>query len=485
MDLLLPYYSEVKEKFNQDRFQGLTFNALDLFVLHFLRDRSIFAMFGLEDLYQARTLTLVHFHDLDRWNGSMSKDLDHLDEIVDELDGCGELDECGEPDDLDEPGEQDQQEQHTHTQKVHSRDIAELSVTVIHEPLRSELHAFVRKGDLEAVERLLGMTPATVDAEALCIAIRCHNQDILRRLLEHGAQVDGDGRLFPLCDAAKGGNKDAVQLLLSRGANIEAGLVGWTPLTYAASEGHFETVQCLVDKQGVNVDGGGRGFPLSYAIENGHTRVVDYLLASGADVFKCRRPQVYCGPPEQHSPYIAFFGPVWLNNTDYTISFERLVADCCARTRYLLLSRAAADGDARLVEYLASFGVDFNSTEEESPLYRATMNRHSDIVCFLLRRVTDVQAADVTDLLWCAVKNGDLDTIDLLLGCGPRLDPTLLSKLLSVAGKPCGFYRVKEDAKAYDGFSICLPKDESFPRCNHWVSNNRYLGAKLLGVPQS
>lgn len=487
MARLLPYYLELKEKFNQDRFHGLAFKTLQLFTFHFLRDRSIFAIFGLEDLYQAETLTEVHFRDLDswEWDCSMSKDLDCLDEIVNELDERGELD------DLDEPDEQDRKE------PCHP-------VAFIHEPIRSELLSLIRQSDLEAVKRVLDITPGTVDAEALRIAIKSCRLDILCQLLQHGAQVNGNDVSVPLCDAAKCGNKGAVQLLLSRGADIERGVGGWTPLTHAACKGHFEIVRYLVDEQGADVNGAGFECPLTYAIEKGHTRIVDYLLESGANVFKGRRPQFLRGYSsnksyfEKDSPFFPslsssrshsfpelFWGELLFSYCPeklYTGSFKRLVADCCARTRYLLLSSAAEDGDLGLVEYLVSFGVDVNSTERESPLYRATKNRHFKIVRFLLAHATDVQPAGVSDLLWCAAENEDLDAICLLLGCGPRLDVTLLKTLLSVAGSFGNHYWVKAYGNAHDGSFICLPKDEPFVECDFRVSDSRDLGVKLLGA---
>lgn len=460
MARLLPSYCELREKFNQDRLQGLTFSALQLFMLHFLRDRSIFAIFGLEDLYQAGTLTEVHFRDLDSWDWdcSMSKDLDCLDEVVNELDERGELDDLDEPDEPDEPDEVEVQDEEEPCD----------SATLTHELIRFELWAPIRQGDMEAVDRVLDINPGILDAEALCIAIKTHKTDILCRLLEHGAQVDGNGVSVPLCDAAKYGNKDAVQLLLSRGARIEGRVDGWTPLIFAACEGHFEIVRYLVDEQGANVDGTVFECPLSYAIENGHARIVEYLLASGADLFKdCRRREEWaflCDPRETWCRY----------------SLQSLVAGCCARTRYLLLSRAAADGDLELVEYLVSFGVDVNSTGKESPLYRATENRQFETVCFLLGHATDVQPADISDLLWCAAENNDFHTISLLLGYGPWLHVTLLNKLISVLGSYGHHYRVTAGICAHDGLSIHLPKDESYAKGGSQVSNSQHRGVKLL-----
>lgn len=430
---LLPYYLELREKFNQDRFQGLDFKALQLFILHFLRDRSIFAIFGLEDLYQAGTLTEVHFRDFDSWDWdcSISRDLDCLDEIVNGLDERGELD------DLDEPDEQDEEE------PCHP-------VALMHEDIQYELRALIRQGDLEAVKRVLDTTPGIVDARTLYTAIRAHRTDILCQLLEHGAQVDGDGLYEPLCDAARYGNKDAVHLLLSRGANIEGEGCWWTPLIHAVYEGHIETVRYLVDEQGANVNGAGSGCPLSYAIEKGHTLIVEYLLESGADLFKAYR---------------------WRSWGFDTSNF--------------LLPRAVADGNLELVEHLVSLGVAVNSTKKGSPLYLATKNRHSEIVRSLLEHATDVQPADVSDLLWCAAENDDLNTIYLLLGCGPRLHLRLLNKLLSVTGSSGDHYRVKAAGNVHDGFFIRLPKDDCFAEWDYRVSNSRDLGVKLRGARQS
>lgn len=171
MARLLPYYCELREKFNQDRLDGLTFNALQLFMLHFLRDRSIFAIFGLEDLYQAGTLTEIHFRDLDSWDWdcSMSKDLDCLDEIINELDERGELDDL---DELDEPDEQDEEE------PCHP-------VTPTHETPHSQLLAFIRQCDSRTGEKYIPITPIipmTVDKEAVRIRIKSY-----KRGVDHGS----------------------------------------------------------------------------------------------------------------------------------------------------------------------------------------------------------------------------------------------------------------------------------------------------------
>ncbi|KAL7957009.1 hypothetical protein V8C34DRAFT_286937 [Trichoderma compactum] len=86
INLLLPRYPEMSAKFDQDRREGRSFDALDLFVHHFLREGSVFAAFGLEHLHKSGLLTDAHLHDILSQSRSMSKDLDLLDEAVDEID---------------------------------------------------------------------------------------------------------------------------------------------------------------------------------------------------------------------------------------------------------------------------------------------------------------------------------------------------------------------------------------------------------------
>lgn len=86
MDSLLPHYPEMSAKFDQDRREGRTFETLELFVRHFLREGSVFAIFGLGNLHKSGILTDLHFYDILSQDRPMSEDLDLLDEAVDEID---------------------------------------------------------------------------------------------------------------------------------------------------------------------------------------------------------------------------------------------------------------------------------------------------------------------------------------------------------------------------------------------------------------
>ncbi|KAF3075639.1 hypothetical protein CFAM422_001966 [Trichoderma lentiforme] len=86
MDRLLPHYPEMSAKFDQDRREGRSFDALELFVHHFLHEGSVFATFGFENLHKSGILTDLHLHHILSQNRPMSEDLDLLDKAVDEID---------------------------------------------------------------------------------------------------------------------------------------------------------------------------------------------------------------------------------------------------------------------------------------------------------------------------------------------------------------------------------------------------------------
>ena len=114
--------------------------------------------------------------------------------------------------------------------------------------------------------------------------------------IAQGADVntkDEEG-LAALHLAARQGRKDAVELLLANGANINARLIGWpgwTPLHEAATANHKEVAELLITK-GADTNancaraGGGRfgGTPLHEAVFEGHRDMAELLISKGADI---------------------------------------------------------------------------------------------------------------------------------------------------------------------------------------------------------
>jgi ankyrin repeat protein len=122
-----------------------------------------------------------------------------------------------------------------------------------------------------------------------CLEIACQNgsADIVRILIENGAEVDGNGfhGHSPLRIASRNGRIAIVKYLIDKGAIIDSkGDDQATPLESAAGKGHLEIVQMLVEK-GANVNHQDKELdsPLGEAARSGFIEVVQYLLSKGAN----------------------------------------------------------------------------------------------------------------------------------------------------------------------------------------------------------
>ncbi len=104
--------------------------------------------------------------------------------------------------------------------------------------------------------------------------------------------------------AARADRAEAVNLLVERGANLEADVYRGTPLMWAAAFGRIDAVRALLqagaDPSGISTFGGpthGEGVtPLHLAAQGGHVGAIELLLAAGAD--PTLRDALYGGTPE-------------------------------------------------------------------------------------------------------------------------------------------------------------------------------------------
>jgi ankyrin repeat protein len=120
--------------------------------------------------------------------------------------------------------------------------------------------------------------------ESADITVRNINQPQEESNMESVNAKDRHGHT-PLINAAKEGQKDFVQDLLHRGADLTASSdKGKTALHYAAANGHTEIVKMLLDK-GADVDVRDREghTPLMLAAIYGCNQTVQALLDGGAD----------------------------------------------------------------------------------------------------------------------------------------------------------------------------------------------------------
>ena len=104
-------------------------------------------------------------------------------------------------------------------------------------------------------------------------------------LLINGADVNSKCGLFgtPLWAASRSGRTSVAEILLSRGADVDATLSGETALYMAAYTGQYDIVQLLLrNGADVNAERKQQGTALQAAKLRGYNAVVDLLKAAGA-----------------------------------------------------------------------------------------------------------------------------------------------------------------------------------------------------------
>ncbi|KAK6627845.1 hypothetical protein RUM44_010324 [Polyplax serrata] len=183
--------------------------------------------------------------------------------------------------------------------------------------------------------------------------------------------------------ACAGGHEELVELLLSRGADIEhRDKKGFTPLILAATAGHEKVVDILLN-HGADIEAQSertKDTPLSLACSGGRYEVVELLLTKMAN--------------KEHR-----------NVSDYTP-----------------LSLAASGGYVNIIKLLLSHGAEINSRTGSklgiSPLMLAAMNGHTTAVRLLLDMGSDINAQIETNrntALTLACFQGRHEVVSLLL----------------------------------------------------------------------
>lgn len=158
------------------------------------------------------------------------------------------------------------------------------------------LHGAALEGNKTKVEELVAKG-ADVNAKGADGTTPLHKaagngqKDVVMQLLAMGADIkseDGKGRI-PLHFAAGGTKadcKDIVELLLTGAVdiNVRDKYAGWTPLHWAALGGQQSITELLLAKGAdVNAKGKDGETPLQRAASDGNRDVVELLLAKGAD----------------------------------------------------------------------------------------------------------------------------------------------------------------------------------------------------------
>jgi hypothetical protein len=223
---------------------------------------------------------------------------------------------------------------------------------------------------------------------------------ILRGIDREGIDLKDNYGLTPLSWAARGYEEAVVQMLLTKGADIEMKCRCQTPLSTAAQYGREAVVQLLLEN-GAYVDATNEynETPLLYAAKNGHAAIVQLLLRKGADIeaksSSFQTPMEYTGiaykaimqslkEPDDRTPLLC------AAENGHTAVMQLLLkngANIEARG-YLgrtPLSWASKNGHAAAVQQLLKNGANIEATSDygRTPLSWAAENRHEAIVQLL------------------------------------------------------------------------------------------------------
>ena len=280
------------------------------------------------------------------------------------------------------------------------------------------------------VQRLLkhGVDPDSRDVHgntALQVAGKMGYLEIAEILLKYGADPNapplGCGTRA-LCSAALSGCDEVVNLLLDHGAEIN--MTSWltdgrslmdSPLACACGEGHSYTVELLISK-GADVNVTVRGItPLSTASWSGHIHVVELLIAHGAG-------------PNSHGPAMsALHCAASQNNCQIAKALIGAGANVDALDEYekTPLHSACFHGSVPIAELLLSSGAHVNaiaceSTEYISPLTSAVFKSPSLVELLLAKGAKVVMPGQdlievVAEAQWWRATFSKIAVIKLLL----------------------------------------------------------------------
>ena len=281
------------------------------------------------------------------------------------------------------------------------------------------------------------------------VAIWRGQQERMTELLREGTKVNArtkDGRT-PLHVAAAERNAQAVKLLLAAGADLKAtDAQGRTPVSVASFEGNWDLARQLLeagspisdiltaatlgkteavadflhkDKETRRVKDRAGLTPLHRAAAEGHVKVIQLLLAAGAEV----DAQNEDGWTPLH--LAAAFGRA--NACELLIQHKAKIDRPLAESHEQPIHLAAIYGRPDVVKLLIEKGakVDARDAHDAIPLHKAAEQGHLAVVQWLVEHKADINAIDDRGetAISLATKSGHKEVVTFLLKNGAKKSP--------------------------------------------------------------
>jgi len=267
----------------------------------------------------------------------------------------------------------------------------------------------------------------------LCRAARMAQSRVAEFLLSNGADVNLNR---PLSYAAGDGHKAMAELLLRRGAAVNAAdSAGQTALHRAAERGFLSVTEALLAaKADPNLRDETARTPLTLAVEYGARPVAAALLAGGADPNIVSRTRKSWGRDRTTEGAPLHFAVVSGSEAMVALLLTNR-ADLALRNSFgeSPLDIAAILGKTAIAAQLLATGAEANGAEPatgaSTPLHHAASGGHRDVAKLLLEHGANPNAtavygqAEVTPLM-IAAGNGNTEIVSLLLK--HKANPNLL-----------------------------------------------------------
>lgn len=188
-----------------------------------------------------------------------------------------------------------------------------------------------------------------------------------------------------------------------------------TPLLWAAIEGNTEMVQMLLDK-GASLNADTVSTPLVEAVRNGHYELAQYLIDIGADVLDTDKN----GFSVLHT--VCFYGDAKL--AQMLIASGASLEDV-SDDGQTPLHTAAAHGCLDICKLYIKKGCDVNALDKngETPLFYAIRHNHHKIVKLLIVNGANIAVKNdkANQPIHIACKIGNVDTIKYLISKGANI----------------------------------------------------------------
>jgi ankyrin repeat protein len=259
-----------------------------------------------------------------------------------------------------------------------------------------EIYQSIMQGNSRKLLSLLEGNPELLIVKTnygplLYIAAENGNKDIVELLLAKGADVNAktDRGSTPLHLAAFHNHRNVLELLLVKGAQVnEKSDSGCTPLYSAAEKNSMDAAKLLIAK-GAEIDANAEnGFsPLHIAAQNGYRGFVEILISRGAKV-----------NAKSDFGYTPLYLAVMKNHRDVANVLIGHKAEVNLKTSigWTPLHIAVWENHRDMVEFLISKGADLNakSKVELTPLHIAVKKSHGEMVTLLILSGADINAKD-------------------------------------------------------------------------------------------